>query len=178
MVFVICAYFEFRALVFEFKMYANKCLRKYLDDLAAKKPAPGGGSAAALVGALACALLSMVANFTVGKEKYKKYEKEIKNALQKSERIRKRLLQLVDLDVEAYMCVVEARDKSEKHKKIAFKKAACVPTEIARLCYEAINLCPILAEKGNKNLVSDVSVAAEFLLAAFKSALINVEINK
>jgi formiminotetrahydrofolate cyclodeaminase len=159
-------------------MYKNQCLRKYLDDLAARKPAPGGGSAAALVGSLAAALLSMVANFTIGKDKYKQYEKEINSVLRKSERIRKRLLQLVDLDVAAYMCVVEARDKSEKHKKIALKKAACVPTEIARLCYEAINLCPILAEKGNKNLISDVSVAAEFLLAAFNSALINIEINK
>ncbi|MDP2939303.1 MAG: cyclodeaminase/cyclohydrolase family protein [Candidatus Omnitrophota bacterium] len=159
-------------------MYSNKSLKQYLDDLAAKKPAPGGGSAAALVGALAVALLSMVANFTIGKEKYKVYERDIKNILKKSQRIRKRLLQLVDLDVQAYMCVVEARDKSEKHKKIALKKAACVPFEVARLCYEAINLCPTLIKKGNKNLVSDVQVAAEFLLAAFNSALINVKINK
>jgi Methenyl tetrahydrofolate cyclohydrolase len=160
------------------KMYAKKCLKIYLDDLAARKPAPGGGSAAALVGALAAALLSMVANFTIGKEKYKAHEKEIKEVLKKSERIRNRLLQLVDLDVKAYTCVVEARDKSEKQKKIALKKAACVPTEVARLCYEAINLCPVLAKNGNKNLISDVEVAAEFLLSAFNSALINVEINK
>jgi len=159
-------------------MYCNKPVKTYLDDLAARKPAPGGGSAAAFVGALAAALLSMVANYTVGRDKYKKHEKEIKEVLRKSERIRKRLLQLVDLDVKAYMCVVEARDKSEKHKKIALKKAACVPLEVCRLCHEAIGLCPTLIEKGNKNLVSDVSVAAEFLLAAFNSALINVEINQ
>ncbi len=160
------------------RMYRNKILKTYLDDLAAKKPAPGGGSAAALVGALAAALLSMVANFTIGKDKYLAYEKEIKEVLRKSESIRKRLLQLVDLDVAVYMCVVAARDKSQSRQKIALKKAACVPTEVARLCYEAINLCPTLAEKGNKNLISDVEVAAEFLLAAFNSALINVKINE
>lgn len=159
-------------------MYANKCLRKYLDDLAAKKPAPGGGSAAALVGALASSLLSMVANYTVGRDKYKPYEKEIKYCLKQSERIRKRLLQLVDLDVQAYTCVVEARERGEKQRKIALKKASCVPAEVARLCYEAINLCPVLARKGNKNLISDVQVAAEFILAAFNSAIINEEINK
>lgn len=159
-------------------MYANKSLRKYLNDLAAKKPAPGGGSAAALVGALAAALLSMSANFTIGKEKYKAQEKEIKKVLQKSERIRRRFLQLVDLDVQAYMKVVNARKKSEKQKKAALRNSAKVALEIAKLSYEAINLCPALIKKGNKNLISDVQTAAEFLLAVFNSALINVEINK
>ena len=158
--------------------YANSSIRKYLGDLAAKKPAPGGGSAAALAGALAASLLSMVANFTVGKEKYKPYEKEIKKVLKESERIRKRLLQLVDLDVRAYMRVVKTRDKGAKQKKAALKKAAAVPKEICQICQEALKLCPVLVKKGNRNLLSDVEVAMEFLLAAFNSALINVRINQ
>ena len=74
-------------------------LKEYLDALASGKPTPGGGSAAALVGALGTGLLSMVANFTIGREKYKSVEEEIKEGLQNCERIRNRLLALVHEDI-------------------------------------------------------------------------------
>ncbi|MFH1655333.1 MAG: cyclodeaminase/cyclohydrolase family protein [Candidatus Omnitrophota bacterium] len=159
------------------RKYANKSIREYLDDLAARKPAPGGGSAAALVGATAAALLSMVANFTIGKPKYKKFQKDIKKSLKESGKIRKKLLELVDLDVITY-------NKVARNKKISFalhqkslKEATIVPVKITELSFQALNLCPVLAKKGNKYLISDVHVANSLLRAAIKSAIVNVKIN-
>ncbi len=137
---------------------------KYLDDLAAKLPAPGGGSAAALTAALGASLISMVINFTLGKPKYAKYENELKEALEKSEKLRAEFLNLVDLDVTAY---------SSKDVREAME----VPFMVARLCFEGIKLCPPLIKKGNINLASDVAVAAILLEGAFASAYFNVEIN-
>lgn len=144
--------------------YRFNSLKKYSDDLAAKLPAPGGGSAAALTASVGVSLISMVINFTIGKPRYARYEKYLRGALNKSEKLRNRFLQLVDLDAVAY-----------KSKNI--KKALIVPLEVARLCFEGIKLCPELIRKGNVNLISDVGVAAVFLEAAFASAVFNVDIN-
>lgn len=145
-------------------MYCYKPLKRYLDDLAAKLPAPGGGSAAALDAAIGAALISMVVNFTLGKPKYDKYDEELKTILKKSEKLRETFLNLVDLDVQAY-----------KSKDV--RKALDVPFMLARLTFEAIKLCPALIKKGNVNLISDVAVAAILLESAFASAYFNVEIN-
>lgn len=160
------------------KAYKGYTLKEYLNSLSAKSPVPGGGSAAALTAALGVALISMVANYSKGKSACNRTEARIKGTLQKSERIRKRLLELVDLDAKAYLKVVAARKSSVKAKKSALKKAAAVPREVCRLCYDAIQLTPFLVQKGNKNLISDIEVASELLLAAFNSAKINIEINK
>jgi len=144
--------------------YKDETLKKYLDELAAKLPAPGGGSAAALTAAMGVSLISMVVNFTLGKPKYAKYEKELKVILSKSEKLREEFLNLVDLDVQAY-----------QSKNI--RDALNVPFMVARLCFEGIKLCPALIKKGNINLISDVAVAAVLLEAAFTCAYFNVEIN-
>ncbi len=144
--------------------YKNQNLIKYLDDLSAKLPAPGGGSAAALNAAMGASLISMVVNFTLGKPKYAVFERELKEILDKSEKLRKDFLDLVDLDVVAY----QSKD---------IRKALDVPLSLARLCCEAAKLCPLLIKKGNINLISDVAVAAIFLESAFVSAGFNVEIN-
>jgi formiminotetrahydrofolate cyclodeaminase len=144
--------------------YKGKTLKKYLDDLAAKLPAPGGGSAAALTASLGASLISMVVNFTLGKTKYVKYEKELKSILSKSEKLREEFLNLLDLDVQAY-----------QSKNI--RDALNVPFMVCRLCFEGIKLCPTLIKKGNINLISDVAVAAVLLEAAFTCAYFNVEIN-
>ena len=158
-------------------MYSNKSLKKYLDDLAAKKPSPGGGSAAALAGALGVALLSMVANFTVGKPKYKRFEKEIKKILKLNQKIMKKLLELVDLDVITYRKVAQNKKKSLALYQKSLKDATLVPLNITQLSLQALKLCPILEKKGNKYLISDVYVANELLRAAVKSAILNVKIN-
>lgn len=144
-------------------MYKQK-LKKYLDDLAAKIPAPGGGSAAAMTAALGAALVSMVINFTLGKPKYAKYQKLLERSLARSEKSRREFLTLVDLDVLAF-----------KSKNI--RKALAVPLKVCRLSFRGIKLCPALINKSNVNLASDLAVAAVLFEAAFASARVNVEIN-
>jgi len=168
-------------------MYAEGKFREYLDDLAAGKPAPGGGSAAAAAGALGVGLLSMVANFTTGREKYKNVEAEIRKVLYSSEKLRGELQKLIDEDIVAYQKVSSAYKmpkETEEDKKarteaiqIALKDAMAVPLAACRNLFEATKLCRPLLEKGNQNLVSDVGVAAELIASAFESALLNVEIN-
>lgn len=145
-------------------MYCDKSLKEYLNDLAAKLAAPGGGSAAALTAALGASLVSMVVNFTLGKPKYAEYQDMLKATLEKSENLRREFLRLVDLDVQAY---------SSKN----IRDALNVPLMTARLCLEGIKLCPPLVKGGNVNLISDVAVAADLLEAAFASARFNVSIN-
>lgn len=144
--------------------YKNQNLVKYLEDLSAKLPAPGGGSAAALNAAMGASLISMVINFTLGKPKYTAFESELKEILVKSEKLRNDFLELVDLDVVAY-----------ESKNI--RKALDVPFMLSRLCCQAAKLCPPLVKQGNVNLISDVAVAAIFLESAFMAACFNVEIN-
>lgn len=144
--------------------YKFGTLKKYLDDLSAKLPAPGGGSAAALNAALGASLISMVVNFTLGKAKYAPYEKELRAILERSEKLKDEFLNLVDLDVAAY-------------KSRNVRDALDVPFMLSRLCFEGIKLCPPLIKKGNTRLASDVAVAAVMLEAAFVSAYFNVKIN-
>ncbi len=144
--------------------YKNQNLTKYLDDLAGKLPAPGGGSAAAVSAAMGASLISMVVNFTLGKPKYVAFQAELEEVFSKSERLRKDFLHLVDLDVVAY----QSKD---------IRKAIDVPLMLARLCSQAAKLCLILIKKGNINLISDVAVAAILLESAFSSARFNIDIN-
>ena len=160
------------------KKYKDSTLKEYLNALSAKIPVPGGGSAAGLVGSLGASLLSMVANYSLNRNQPQETEKKIKNIFSQSEKIKKRLLALVDLDAQAYMKVVKARQSSPKIKQAALSGAREVPREVCSLCYQAIELTPFLVEKGNPALQSDVEVALEFLLAAFNAAKINVEINQ
>lgn len=155
-------------------MYINESLKTYLNDLAAKKPAPGGGSAAALNAALAAALVSMVCNFTIGKEKYKEHEAKVKAILQKSETIRQELGRLVDADVDAYNKVASA---GKEINDTILKTAESVPEQVCKLCFDGIKLCDGLVDIGNKNLISDVGVACVFFLSAFEAADLNVKIN-
>jgi len=145
-------------------MYKDKSLKEYLDDLSAKVPAPGGGSAAAFTAAMGQALASMVINFTLGKPKYAQFEKELALELERSEKLRREFLDLADRDVEAY----NSQDP---------RKALDIPLMVARLCFEGIHICPELVKKGNVNLISDTAIAAQFLEAAFSAARCNVEIN-
>ncbi|MGE5197468.1 MAG: cyclodeaminase/cyclohydrolase family protein [Deltaproteobacteria bacterium] len=144
--------------------YRKESLERYANDLAARLPAPGGGSASALAASLGASLIGMVVNFTLGKPKYAKFEKELRTILVKSEALREKFLNLVDADVQAYQ---------SKNVKASLE----VPLEVTRLCLEGMKLCPALIKKGNINLISDVSCAAVFLESAFAGARINVEIN-
>ena len=159
------------------KKYRRYTLAEYLDTLSMKTPVPGGGSAAALTAALGVALIAMAANYSRGKNESSAARRAIDNILKKSHQMRKRLLALVDRDAEAYLGVVKTRRASDRLKKAALKKACEVPFEVCRLCYRAVNLTPFLIKNGNPNLLSDVEIANELLLAAFQSSQINVAIN-
>ncbi|MCK5581017.1 MAG: cyclodeaminase/cyclohydrolase family protein [Candidatus Omnitrophica bacterium] len=160
------------------KKYKSHTLKEYLDVLASRNPTPGGGSAAALTASTGVALIAMVARYSLGKGASKAVEKRIEKILEKSEAFRKRLLECVDLDAQAYLKVVAARKGTAREKKAASRQAQKVPLEVSKLCCKAVDLTPFLVEKGNKYLVSDVEVAVELLLAAYKSAMINVKINQ
>ncbi len=160
------------------KKYKIHTLQKYLAVLSQRTPVPGGGSAAALVGSLGAALISMTANYSMKRNQPRSVEAKIKTILKKSEIIRKRLLDLVDLDAQAYLNVVKNRKARPDKNKKALRRARQVPQEVCRLCSQAIDLTPFLVLKGNKYLLSDVKVAVEFLLTAFSAAKINVEVNQ
>jgi formiminotetrahydrofolate cyclodeaminase len=167
--------------------YLISPITTYLDDLASNKPAPGGGSAAALAGALGAALGSMAANFTAGKEKFAAVEDRAKAALAECERLRGELIALIQADVEAYSGYAAAtalpreteEEKAQRKEAIqaAMKKAASVPLEVCRKCHEVLKVSEQLLEIGNPNLVSDVGCAAELAYAAIRAALLNVEVN-
>jgi len=106
----------------------------------------------------------MVVEFTLGKQKYAKYYDRLTLILTQSEKLRRQLLDLVDLDVEAF-----------KSKNI--KKCLNVPLKTLELCVAAIRLCPDLIKMGNSHLLSDVAVAAILIEAGFSSAYFNVIIN-
>jgi formiminotetrahydrofolate cyclodeaminase len=167
--------------------YLNMPVNKYLDDLAAKLPAPGGGSASALAGAAGAALFCMVANFTAGNEKYGDVQEEIIGILKKLETIKKRLAELVDEDVLLYSEVSKAykfAKNTEEEKKArseaiqeAVKNALQVPIEILINCAKAMSAAERLLEIGNKNLASDIGVGVRLLEAGFYGGVINVDIN-
>ena len=162
-------------------------LEEYLAALAGDAPAPGGGSAAALAGALAAASGEMVASFTVGKKKYAEVEDEMREHLEAIGALRAELTALVQMDAEVYSMVRLAygmpsssaliKTAREEAIRISLRGAAEVPLALARYCAELAPHLPPLAAKGNQNLVSDVGVAAALCRAAFDCAALNVEVN-
>lgn len=158
--------------------FESKTLTQYLDQLSSKAPVPGGGSAAALTAALGAALVSMVANYSIGrKNNSKMLNQKLKAIVKQSEVIRKRLLVLASLDSEAYLQVRASWSLDKQAQKKASKAARSVPLEVCKLCYKALDLTPVLVTQGNPHLLSDVQVAAELLMAGFNGAIVMVKVN-
>lgn len=168
-------------------MFADKPIDQFLAQLASAAPTPGGGSVAALAGALAAGLESMVCHLTLGKEKYQAVQDDINQLLAETEKRRLKLMSLIEEDVEAYGHLAAAYkmaratdvEKQVRTQAIqeAVRGATLAPLGIAEVCAELIDLCPPLVEKGNTNAVSDVGVAVLLAEAALRSALLNVMIN-
>ena len=168
-------------------MLTEKKLAQFLNELASNSPAPGGGSVAALSGALGSALTSMMCNLTIGKKKYSDVEKEMKTILQKSEMLRQTFTSLIDKDTEAFNKVMEAYglpketndQKALRNAAIqeGTKEAALVPLEVMKHVIDALALTKEVAEKGNTSSISDAGVSAVVLHAAMESAALNVQIN-
>jgi glutamate formiminotransferase/formiminotetrahydrofolate cyclodeaminase len=168
-------------------MYRQGKLQTYLDDAAAKKPAPGGGSVAALAGALAVAMSEMAANFTAGNRKFASVEETIRKMLDDLSRCRDNLLDLMDEDVEAYSAVNRAysmpkettEQKAARQEAIrgALRDAMRTPLEVMRQCARLSAIADGLADIGNPNLVTDVGVSAILAEGACEAARLNVEVN-
>ncbi len=168
-------------------MIEEKSMQAFLDELAGKAPTPGGGSAAAVMGAMGAALVSMVAHFTLGKKGYEAVEAEAAGLLQQAESLRGQLADMVRADVDAFNQVMGAyglaRDtdaqKAERSAAIqtALKQAADVPLACAQLCADVIRLTRPMAAIGNKNVISDAGVAVVAAEAALRSAALNVYVN-
>lgn len=168
-------------------MIEDKTIQQFLDDLASKSATPGGGSAAAIMGAMGAALVSMVCHLTVGKKNYEAVEKEMARLLEQAEELRARLAGMVRADVEAFNRVMGAyglpkdtdAQKQARSEAIqdALKAATDVPLECARAAAEVIRLSKTAAEKGNRNVVSDAGVAVVAGYAALRSAALNVRVN-
>lgn len=168
-------------------MIKDKSVQNFLDELAGKASTPGGGSAAAVMGAMSAALLSMVANFTVGKKKYENVDADMQKLLQRTEELRDSLTGMIEADVEVFNKVMAAygmpkdsdEEKAQRTSAIqtALKEATDVPLECARLCAEVIRLSEPTAEMGNTNVISDAGVGVAAAHAALRSAALNVYIN-
>lgn len=168
-------------------MLTEKPVTTFLDELASSTPAPGGGSVAALSGALGAALVSMVCNLTLGKKKYADVQEDIEALLEKSEALRKELTDLLEEDVKAYTAYSKAakmprqteEEKAERATVMqeALKGATDVPLRIAEAAVKVMDLCIPAAEKGNVWAVSDAGVAVLMAEAALRSAALNVLIN-
>lgn len=160
------------------KKYISSSIKKYLDDLSAKLPAPGGGSAAALVSAIGVSCLLMVANFTIDKKGYEQYQDEIKEILKQLTTCCSLLATLIDEDVKAYTILSDAyKTKITGKIQLALKNAISVPCRIFDISVETIPLADRLSEIGNKNLLSDVACGVSMLKAGIESAKFNIDIN-
>ena len=159
----------------------------FLDALASGAPTPGGGGAAALSGAMAAALVSMVCNLTIGRERYAEAEADMRQTLARAEMLREELQQLAEDDVVAFNRLSAAyklprateADIAIRKDAIqaALRRATDVPLRTARAAAAVLPLCPAAAERGNQAAVSDIGVAALLAHAGVRSALLNVEIN-
>lgn len=162
-------------------------LRSFLEDVASKKPTPGGGSVAALVGALGAALLAMVCRLTISKKGYEEVQTDIEGLLNGAENLRQRLQELAVRDAEAYDRVAqafkmdrstpEAKERRSQAIQEGLKIAAEVPLETAEACVDVLHLSMQVAEKGNVSALSDAGTAAHLALAGLRGAALNVEIN-
>ncbi|MEE9601059.1 MAG: cyclodeaminase/cyclohydrolase family protein, partial [Thermoplasmata archaeon] len=155
-------------------------LRSFIEDVASNKPTPGGGSVAAVTGALAAGLTSMVCRLTIGKKSYEEVEEEMEQLLKDSERLRDRLQALAVEDAQAYDTVIEAlrmdrstpEAKEERGRALqqALRDAAEVPMETSERSLDLLRVAQQVATKGNVNALSDAGVAAHLALAAIRGA--------
>ncbi|MCK4585159.1 glutamate formimidoyltransferase [candidate division WOR-3 bacterium] len=162
-------------------------LREFSNELSTDSPAPGGGSVAALSGALGSALSSMVANLTYGKKEYRKANRRMKNLALQAQVLKDEFIDLIEKDAEAFNNVMSAmrlKKKTEEEKKKrgeaieeATKKATLVPLEIMKKSERILDLAAVAEKKGNQNSVSDAGVAAIMADAACEGGYLNVIIN-
>lgn len=162
-------------------------LKAFMDETASESPAPGGGSAAAYMGALGAALGTMVANLSSHKRGWDARWEEFSDWAEKGKEIQNRLLSLVNDDTEAFNGILEARalpNKTEEEKKIrneavqaATRQAIIVPLTVMETAFSGFELIRAMTETGNPGSVSDAGVGALALYSSVRGAALNVRIN-
>ncbi len=173
--------------ILENRLMPAQGLPDFLSELASSAPVPGGGTAAALNGAIGTALLTMVAQLTIGKKGYEEFDEEMKQVKEKLIPRRERFINLMDEDAESFKGVMQAyklpkmteAERREREQVIseALKRAAAVPLRTMKLALEVLKLAKPVAEFGNKSSISDAGVGTMNLDTAFKGARLNVLIN-
>lgn len=162
-------------------------VRELIGRLASKAPTPGGGSAAALAGAMGAALLEMVGELTVGRTSSQVDDATVQEILSAATARRTELLELAELDASAYDAVVAARrlpretdgERADRAVRIAeaTHDATRIPLSVAASAADVLRLAQRIAPLGNPNAVSDAGVAAQLASASVRGALLNVRIN-
>ena len=168
-------------------MIAQDPVNAFLDRLASSDPTPGGGSAAAIMGAMGAALVSMVCNVSIGKKGLEGVDEELRAVRDQSERLRGHLTGLIAADVAVFGDLMAAyrlpkaadNDKAHRSARIqeGLRRATDVPLDCARSCAAVIALAQRSADVGFRGVVSDAGVGALAALAALRSAALNVQIN-
>jgi len=168
-------------------MYPELAIDAFLEKLASSAPEPGGGAAAALVGAAGAALVGMVANLTVGREKFASAQAEMERARAGADALRTALLVAIDRDAESFREVMtaykmprETDDQKAARRQAtqdALRAASRIPAEVVALCEDVATWSRVAAERGNPQVISDAAVAALLADAAAQSAALNVRIN-
>ena len=168
-------------------MLTELSCKDFAEELASKKPVPGGGGAAAMVAALGAALNTMVANFSYGKKKFIDIKDKHEELIKRGEILRVKLIDLVNKDAEVFEPLSRAyvmpsntdEEKALKNKTLQryLIEACSAPMETLEFSYDAILLHEEILDISSKNIISDVGVGVQFLKAALNSAYLNVLIN-
>lgn len=161
----------------------TRSCREFTALLASDAPAPGGGGAAAMAGALGAALCGMVASLTTGKKKYANVEEEIQQLLKRCNTLQNKLLDMVAADAEGFLPLAQVygMPKDDPARPAALQAAsetACgAPLRMMELCLEALEAADRLADIGSRLAVSDAGCAAALLQGGLRAASLNVYIN-
>lgn len=165
----------------------DKSIQALLEELASSTPTPGGGSAAALAGAMGAALISMVCSLTVGRKRFAEVEDELRGVLEEAQTLQRQLAGLADADSQAFDQVMaayrlpKATDEEQAARQVAiqaaFRQATQVPLETVTACAAVIGLAGQVVSKINPNALSDAGVATLVAEAGLRGAQLNVAIN-
>lgn len=168
-------------------MKSEVAVESFLERLASPSATPGGGSTAAIMGAMGAALVSMVCSLTLGKKGYVEAQDQMKQVLKQAQGLRRRLTSMIEDDVQAYGRVMGAyalprgtdAERAIRSETIqeAMAEATLAPLACARACGEVMDLSRIVAEKGSLNAAGEAGVAALAAHAALRGAALNVYIN-
>ncbi|HEU4964903.1 MAG TPA: cyclodeaminase/cyclohydrolase family protein [Bacilli bacterium] len=164
----------------------DQTIRSFVTAAASDSPTPGGGSVAALVAALGASMTSMVGNLTQG-AKFADYEAEMKQAVATMSDAIGRFETLLEQDMETFDRYMQAlklpkdTDERKSARSEALRQAGLhateVPLALAKLCRDSLNASQVIADTANKNVISDLGIAALLLESAAQSALLTVDMN-